>query len=235
MKKLIQYLTYSFVIFISAHVAIAQHTEGWIKYKIDFKSPFPDLLSDEKYSEIVAQEMGNINNLSQMYYFTPEQYFSKITLDKKNEFLLYDIKSKNVFSWEENSKTASVFDSRKTDDEFKSIIEIPTIDTIMGIPCKSIVVKSSENYIVAWYNEDYFPIDPALYSHHEYGYYNHILNKTKCIPIKYDIKGPLMHIVQTIVDYKLEPVDPALFIVPKFKKTLDGFEEQRKLKENAYK
>lgn len=228
MKKTIYNRLIIFLSFLLVTSVTAQETEGWIKYKVSFKSPMPQLVSHEDYLILLAQEMGDLSNSHTMYYFTPNQYASEMVLGKNVEYLTYDASTKKVYNWEKNSKTAKLFDTKVPEDDLIDIIQNPGIDTILGIPCKSIIIKTSDTYQIAWYNEEYFPIDPEVYKDHQFGHYADLLRITKSIPVKYEIKNSMMHFIQTIEEYHIGPNDPSIFEVPKFKKLLDGLAESKK-------
>lgn len=232
MKKTLYLFALTICITFQSFTASAQNSEGWIIYKIELKNPFPMMISDENFKHLMTQEVGNLDNLYQKYFFTPDQYAHHLNFDKKIEYTVYDKTSQNVYSWEKDSKTAQVYDSKRSDDKILKLSKNNNIDTIMGIPCKSITLKTQDTYQTIWYNEDFLPIDPVAYQHHQFGAYNEILEITKSLPIKIDMKSLMTHMVMTLTEYQLEQLDPTLFNIPKFKKTLDGFEELKKLKES---
>lgn len=228
MNKLIYTFLYTFIALVYYSVATAQESEGWIKYKVTFKSPMPQMVSHEDYQALLEQEIGDLSNSHILYFFTPNSYACEMHFGNNVEFLAYDPNTKKVYSWEKNSKTAKLFDSKVPEDELYDIIQNPGIDTILGIPCKSIIVKTSDTYQIAWYNEDYFPIDPEVYKDHQFGHYDDILKYTKSIPVKYEIKNTILHFIQTMVEYNIGANDPKVFEIPKFKKLLDGLTERKK-------
>lgn len=102
-------------------------------------------------------------------------------------------------------------------DEFVKIEELKLKDTIMGIPCKSVKVKSKMGEMVIFYNNDYLKVDPDLFKHHIYGHWAQIVEKIGCLPLKVEMKLMMVQMIQTAIAYKEEKVDDKRFIIPSFK------------------
>jgi hypothetical protein len=102
-------------------------------------------------------------------------------------------------------------------DEFVEIVDGNKLDTILGIPCQSITLKSAGGEMTIWYNKNHFKMDAKLYEGHLYGHWEYILKKIQCLPLKIEQKGFMTHIIQTVIAYKEQPIEESLFTIPKFK------------------
>ena len=56
-------------------------------------------------------------------------------------------------------------------------------DTIMGIPCDLIIVKTEKSKISYYFNSSY-KVNPELFKGHNYGNWYYIVSKTKTLPLK---------------------------------------------------
>jgi hypothetical protein len=121
-----------------------------------------------------------------------------------------------------NSDTAVTVDSRKNIDEFVEIVDGVDTETIMGIPCKVIILKSKMGEMKLWYNSDYLKVDTNHFKNHKYGHWAQIIDRIKCLPLKMEQKGFMPHVVQTAMEYKSEPIIDTQFALPKFKLVMES-------------
>jgi hypothetical protein len=205
----------SVVLLLSSFVH-AQNFEGSITYQVQMHNPMPDMIPDSVWQAQVQETFGDKSGMTQKYFYKGKQYMSMIDMGVQNGFQVYNPKDRLIYSWQKDSTEAITLDSRKYIDELVSIKSIEAPDTVMGIPCKAIVVESKMTKITLWYNSDYFKVDESLFKGHKYGHWEAIIKKTKCLPLKMETKGFVVHMVQTMVDYKEQKLDDKLFELPKF-------------------
>jgi len=205
---------------LTVSTSYSQTFEGWITYKLELMNPSPQMIPDSSWKQVVKESLGERGYMIQKYYYKKDKYMSEIDAGKKTGFQLYNTKDKLLYAWQVNSDTAVTIDSRQIKDSFVEIIDNPETETILGIACKSITVKSKMGQMKIWYNSDYFKMDAALYAGHLYGHWEPILKKIKCLPLKIEQKGFPARIIQTATAFKEEPVDDNKFTLPKFKTVL---------------
>jgi hypothetical protein len=202
--------------------SFGQTFEGWITYKLEALNPNPKMIPDSIWQQGIQEQFGERGHIIQKYFYKKEKYLSEMDAGKEKGFQAYNTKDKLLYSWQLNSDTAITVDSRKYTDELIEIIDIENADTIMGIPCKSILVKSTLGQMTLWYNADYFKMDAILYKGHKYGHWEQILKSIGCLPLKMEQKGFMTHVVQTAIDFKEEPIDDLQFSLPKFKTIIEN-------------
>jgi hypothetical protein len=206
--------------FLYFNLSFGQTFEGYITYKMEVLNPNPEIIPDVAWQKGIKEQLGESGYMLQKYFYKKDKYISEIQAGNENGYQLYNVADKLLYSWQLNSETAMTVDSRVFADDFKEIIENEKSETIMGIVCKSIIVKSKMGEMTIWYNKDYLKIDSHLFEEHKYGHWNYILNKIGCLPLKMEQKGLMSHIVQTAINYKDEVVDDKKFLLPKFKEVI---------------
>lgn len=221
-KQSITQLLFFFSLTFIVSITNAQSFEGWITYKMEAENPMPTLIPDSTWQRSIKEQFGERGYIIQKYYYKNDNYISEIDAGKETGYQAYNIKDKLIYSWQINSDTALTIDSRKNKDELIGIIESSAVDTILGISCKSILVKSKMGEMTLWYNSDYFKMDATLFKGHQYGHWQQILDKIKCLPLKMEQKGYLTQIVQIATDYKEEPIKDSQFEIPKFKSIIEN-------------
>lgn len=209
-KLCVLYLTFT------VSISYGQTFEGWITYKMEALNPNTKMIPDSTWQKGIKEQFGERGHIIQKYFYKKYKYISEMDAGKETGFQAYNSKDKLLYSWQLNSDTAITVDSRKYMDELVEINDSAAVDTIMGIPCKSIIVKSKMGQMTLWYNSDYFKMDASLYKGHKYGHWEQILKKIGCLPLKMEQKGFMTHIVQTAIDFKEVPINDNQFTIPKF-------------------
>lgn len=220
-----QLLRQQFCILILAFtvsISYGQTFEGWITYKMEALNPNPKMIPDSSWQKGIKKQFGEPGYIIQKYYYKKDKYISEMAAGKETGFQAYNPKDKLLYSWQPDSDTAITVDSRKYMDELVEIIGNEAVDTILGIPCKSIAVKSKMGQTTLWYNSAYFKMDASMYKGHKYGHWEQILKKIKCLPLRMEQKGFMTHIVQTAIDFKEEPIDDNKFSIPKFNSIIEN-------------
>lgn len=212
------------ILFFTLTVSISngQTFEGWITYRMEALNPNPIMIPDSTWQKGIKEHFGERGYIIQKYFYKKDKYISEIDAGKETGFQVLNPKDKLLYSWKLKSDTAITVDSRKNMDELVEITDSEMMDTIMGISCKTIIVKSNMGEMTIWYNNDYFKMDASFYEGHKYGHWEQILKKIGCLPLKLEQKGFLTHIVQTATDYKEEPINDNQFVIPKFKTIIDN-------------
>lgn len=158
----------------------------------------------------------------QKYFYKNAAYISEVEAGNQKGFQAYNPKDGLLYSWQKNSDSAVTVSSKKYMDKFIEIIDSKETDTILGILCKSVIVKSKMGQMTLWYNSEHFKMDAELYKGHIYGHWEQILNKIGCLPLKMEQKGFMSHIVQTIIEFKKMPINDKKFEIPKFKEIIEN-------------
>lgn len=205
------------LLLLTTSTLFGQNFEGWITYKVEMENPYPEFISDSLWQESLKKQWGERKYMLQKYFYKNGDYISEIEAGKQKGFQAFNPKDGLLYSWQDKSDTAITLNSKKFIDVFKEIIHSEETDTILGIPCKSIIVKSSLGEMTLWYNKIHFKMDSKHYIGHIYGHWEQILKEISCLPIKMEQKGM---VTQTIIEYKEESISNEKFNIPSFKEII---------------
>lgn len=157
------------------------------------------------------------NTLFKKCYYKRNKYIADINAGKQNGWQAFNVTDKLLYSWKDKNDTVITVDSKKSLDQFLEIKDDVMTDTILGIPCKSVIVISKFGRITLWYNTDYFKIDSTLFKGYKYGHWEQIAKKIGCLPLKIRQEGLNGSTLQTAISYKQESIDDGIFKIPEFK------------------
>lgn len=202
---------------LSVSIIFAQSFEGRISYKVTMGNPYPEEVSEEEWQNIVKAQVGERGYMLQNYFYKGAKYFAEIEFGKELGYQAYIPEDDLIYSWAKDSEEAITLDSRKQMDEFTEIFEGEGTETIAGVECKSIIVKSVLGSMTIWYNSDYLKMDPALYKGFVYSHWEQIVEKIGCLPLKIKMEGLMGKVTQEAIEFKEEPIDDSKFTIPTFK------------------
>ena len=199
-----------------------QSFEGWITYKTELLNPDSSFFPDSLFQVVMKEKFGERRYIVSKCYYKNGLYSSEIDAGNENGFRVFNPKDKLVYSWQTNSDTAITVDSQQYSDTFIEMVDAGFTDTILGIPCKSVMVKSKRGRMTLWYNPDYFKIDAKYYQGYVYEHLEQIINRLGCLPLKTEQYGLMPLNVQTAIDYKIIPVENSKFNLPDFKVIIEN-------------
>lgn len=208
------------ILILISNISFGQSFEGWINYKKESLNPNPAMIPDSIWQQVKKNSSGERGYDTHKYYYKNEKYMSEVETSKAKYIQAYNDNNKFLYLWQPNTDTVITFDSKRYMDEFVEIIDSKITDTILGIPCKSIILKSLMGEITLWYNEEYLKMDANLYSGHKFMHLDQILKKIGCLPLKMEQTGFMIHIVQTAIEFKEESISDSQFDIPTFKTIL---------------
>jgi hypothetical protein len=161
-----------------------QSFEGWITYKTEMVNPDSTFFTDSIWQAVMKEKFGDRRYAIKKCFYKNGMYSTEIDAGTESGFQVLNPENKLIYSWQANSDTAIKVDSQQYSDEFIEMIDNELTDTIMGIPCQSVLVKSKMGRMTLWYNRDYFKIDEKYYKGHVYGHWEQIINRLGCLPLK---------------------------------------------------
>ena len=198
----------------------AQSFEGTITYKLEAQNPNPKRIPEDVWNEGIKQQFGEKGYLLHEYYYKNNLYSSSIEANNEKGYQSYNPEDYLLYSWTEDGDTAITVDTRKSMDEFVKFISNKETDTIMGIPCNSIILKSKMSTMTLWFNADHFKMDPTLFEGHLYGQWQYILEKLECLPLKIHTEGFMVNMTQTAIAFEEKTIDEAVFRIPEFEEVI---------------
>ncbi len=205
-----------FILVGSTSLLIGQSFEGSITYKLTAQNPNPEMISDEMWQESIKSQFGERGYMLQKYYYKNDKYISEIEAGGQLGYQAYNPTDGLLYSWAKDSKEAVTVDSKKYLDELDEIIQQEETKEILGITCKSLLIKSSFGSLTIWYNPDYLKMDPSLYKGHKYGHFIQILEEIGCLPLMMVQESAMANFTIEAIEYKEETVNAAKFTIPEF-------------------
>lgn len=197
-----------------------QSYQGWIDYKLEMKNPMPDKMSDAIWNQKMAERFSGATHFSQKYFYENESYMSETKMGNTINYQLYVPKEGLIYSWIKDADMATTLDSKKYSDAIKEIKYSDETEEILGITCKKITIISEMAETSYWYNSDYLKIDPTFFIGHKYGHYEALIEKTKSLPLKIEVKQFMLHMVCTAQMYEQTKLEANQFTLPKFKEVI---------------
>ena len=188
-------------------VAISQSFEGMITYEIEAKNPMPDQMTEEEFSQAMNGHLKYVQD----YYYKDDKY--KSTLEASGLTFLYEPTEMKLYSYIVGNAEGTWIDVTK-DVEIQEIVKLEEQDTILGIPCQGIQIKSDLMTATYYYNSDY-KVDYEKFKGHKYGFWEAYLKETCGLPMKSITKTPFVYMVSTATDIKEMELEDAFFEVPK--------------------
>ena len=191
-------------------IAFGQSFEGTVTYEMEIKNPMPDKIPDSLF----FASIGGASKFTQVYNYKDNLYKSEI----KETGLVqsYDPKANRLYSYNAAKDSAAWSDGSKYMDELVEIRKLDEKETILGVECNVIVIKSTLAETTYYYSDRY-KMDPKLFKGHKYGLWEDYLKETGALPLKFVVKSPFSNMVTTAVDIKEEALSNDLFKLPKFK------------------
>lgn len=200
MRKRILCLCYLIFLWVSSH---AQTFEGIIKYHNFYQS---------KLANLKSEQLNSLMGTSQEYYLKNGDYKSvfngsfikaQIYFGKENKAYNLTAKSDTLY-WEDYSKNK---------DEAISYQIQNNKDTIMGIVCNIITIKTAKSKTDYYYNAKY-GVNPTLFSFHSYGNWYYIVSKVKALPMKTVYENEQFILTSTAVEIKPMNLSEKIFVIP---------------------
>lgn len=205
--------TFLALLVLLATGVFAQSFEGTVTYRMDVKNPMPDRVPDSLF----YASIGNLGSITQVYRYKGNNYRSDI---KETEAVqLYDPKKKRLYSYKEGGDTTMWSDATKYMDELVEIRPLDETETILGVECKAVMVKSKFAQTTYYYSDKY-KMDPKRFEGHTYGLWEDYLKETGALPLKFVVVSPFTNVVSTAVDIKEEQLADEFFELPKFKQVI---------------
>lgn len=211
------FLLLALLIFASLN---GQNFNGVITYKIELLNP-EDSFNKSKWKSQLEYLYGEKGYMTQSFYYNNDKYFSETTIRENKSYHLYDSMKKLLYSWFDNSETASKIEVQRFKDQVIRVENLENNETINGINCDIIVLSfESGKKMKLWYNDKYFKITNSLFAGHRFNNFEQITDQIRCLPIKIEEKSKESWAVQTMLSYEEKEVDKKKFILPYFEKVV---------------
>lgn len=182
----------------------AQSFEGVVLYQNKYQSKSPDVSNEQLTSNFGSKQKELISSTGD-YKNVFNGSIIKEQLYKSDENKAYTLlASSDIWYYE---------DYGKNKDKALSFEFSENADTILGLNCNVINVKTETGYIKFFFNDKY-KIEPELYNKHLYGNWYYIISKTKSIPLKVIYDTPKFTMISEAVSVEEQELDEADFRLP---------------------
>ena len=158
----------------------------------------------------------------QKYFYKGDTYKSEVGEETRKTFQVFKPKEKKLYTWQQNADTAVWVSSEQYSDKIKEVKQLEGEEDVLGIKCKKIVIISTLGETCYWYHPNKFKIDYETFKTHIYGNWSEYLKIAKALPLKYEIKSKIFHIVTTGIEVKELKINDSEFDLPLFKKVIQS-------------
>lgn len=158
---------------LSPLVCLAQSFEGKITYSNSYKSKSPQLKDAQ-----LATMMGTIQD----YYIKGADYKSVFN-GSYIKMQLYNSKENRSYTLTAKSDSLYWEDYSKNNDAATKFEVQQGKETVMGVLCDVLIVYTPKSKTAYYYNNKY-GVNPALFNSHAYGNWYYVISKTKALPLK---------------------------------------------------
>lgn len=149
------------------------------------------------------------------FFYIQDDFYKSITHGEKETLELYRGDTNRTYYKEEGNDTVYWVNAIN---EYVKVIDYavePSSETVLGVKCKKLTVKTSIGDFIYYFSEKKYPIAPASYKDHNYSHWGLYTSIAKAVPLKiiYDYKG-LATVISTAVEIKEGALDSSVFKVP---------------------
>jgi hypothetical protein len=175
-----------------------EYFNGWIMY-----SNNPDASLEQLPKSYMIQYM-------QGEAFKGITYTSKDTITR-----LYRPADKKVYMWTSGSNFCTVIDISFENVKILNVEYEENMDTILGFPCKTMMVTNDKFQTRVWYPTHNFMVKDSIFKGFKYDYLEDLYKSTKSVPLKFDID--VGQIISTkAFAYKNTLLEDSIFDLPSF-------------------
>ncbi|MBS1663615.1 MAG: hypothetical protein JST68_21410 [Bacteroidetes bacterium] len=146
---------------------------GEIVYKNTVVSKIPGFPSD-KFEAILGSR--------QECYIKDRQYKS-LTNGSQMNVQIYDDQTNQLYLGSKGTDSVMVIDASKPSDSVLEFKMTKNAETVMGIPCDALFIKTTSGSTTFYYNPKY-KINSSAYAKHRYGNWAFFAEKTHSLPLK---------------------------------------------------
>ena len=181
-----------------------QSFEGKITFKNNFTS---------KSKQVNGSQLNVLMGTEQDYFIKANNYASLFNgrFIKKQ---IYSSAESRGYTITGQTDTAYWEDYKLNKDSMLTHQIILNKDTVLGIPCNLLIVKSKSSTSMYYYNSDTLIIDPNIFKNHNYGNWYNVVLITRCIPLKTIFENEQFQMVSEAVKIEKGMVDDKIFDLP---------------------
>ena len=191
--------------------------EGFVTYKMTPQNPNVQLISDTAFYSRIKGAFGGQLYALQKYHYKNDSYKSEVEMGKIKTFQVFSPTEKKLYTWQNGADSAMIVSSETNLDKVTDIKQMEEEDLVLGIKCKKLVITTESAQTTYWYSPTKYKIDYNLFKTHNYGDWNSYLKIAGALPLKYEVKGKMFHLITTAIEVKEEAVLDTVFDLPKFK------------------
>lgn len=172
---------------------------------------FYDFTMKDKSGEMPADMVKMMFGEKQVYTIKKNKY--KAEFDGQMSMKQYYLGGDSMFLQMLGVEGLMWNDVRENTDELKSVDIEENAAKVAGVKCNLMTVKSKDQTSQYYYSADY-PIDPADYSNHEYGFWKLYVEKSGAVPLKMIVDDNEFYIEATATEIKSMEIDESEFDLP---------------------
>lgn len=170
-----------------------------------------DLIYEDRTGAMTKEESKMFMGNEQTYTMKGNKYKSE--MDGMMKMSLYYLGSDTLYMQIQGMNSLMWIDATSEKDKLIDYTITENAETIAGIPCDLLTVKSEEGVLKYYFNKKY-KANQADYAQHEYGFWKFCIDKTGAIPLKQISDAADTYLEMTAKEIKEMPIDAAEFTLP---------------------
>lgn len=187
----------------------AQSFEGLIHYTVEKKNPNPAFMSEEEFKK----KNPDLKSHLELFYFKKDRYK---WINGPHIDVLEPV-TKRIYSYWKGSDTALWNDANFAVEAATEVKKTNEKDTVLGIPCEVITVKTKWGKTIFYYNASKLSIDSAWFTYHKFNHLSDLFAITGCLPLKIVYKTGFDCLVYTAQKIEPKSLEEKEFSIPSFR------------------
>ena len=193
---------YCAALVLTAVVCHGQPFEGEIVYMSSYTSKLPGLSSDR-----VRDLLGD----KQEYYIKGAHYRS-VTNGGLVQVQVYEPRTNRVYNQRPGNDTLYWVDAAANPDVVVSWSIRRNADSVLGIPCDVLELKTNNGSVAFYYSERY-PLDSAGFKRHRFGNWDFLATKGGALPLKTIVENGQFRMESVATEIRPMVLGDAFFVI----------------------
>lgn len=166
-----------------------------------------------KTEGLSSTELKNLLGKKRVFYIDGS-YYKAITYGEHESQELYRSEDNKVYYKESTIDSVYWVDASNKYVEIESYKICSSEKTVLGVKCDKLTIHTNLGTVIYYYSNR-FPIDPAAFEKHHYGYWDLYTSLAKAVPLKIVYEFEDFTLTTVAIRINEEAIEPKNFDIPK--------------------